>query len=717
MSPPIEHNNSPTGNPEALPYERGSLDHLNASLLSLQLESDIRMGLVKRSEVAGWLTQPWTLARFIEGKVSPKYDHDVADPKLTPIAKIGTMITAALTADQLDTVREWAKVADRGSAQRIQWEVDHVAEKQAVEDTVKRLHDAMEPSLKVFEQTNSNLTAHKGLNLVEDTLRSTKAYIIDDFREHPEMSVGIIIVGYAVYNMIKGRKIWDILKWGSAITIGGAFLKDKFGIQPVNAIAKMADNVNLPLVGDGIRKLSDTVSRGIFGADGAGTVNGFYQEKLKLSEKDETLAFRHVLSENPKKLLKSYDAIKAWKLDRTKRLPPDAADLVRRMDRREELPSYWQNYDEGHKADILADVIDKVFTHVATVNGNMQATPDQGLALVKGKYVDGEYFNLLWNRSRAFEQDLMHRYTDPALREEIHRIMLDAGTFYQKMVHAVEAGSDIITLQHILVLEAGDPKVFQDYNGPGLSLGDVSAAARMGMNSLMTKGGQAGKYAKDEIEHFFMNTVPTYWSNVYEEHLKSFFGDVKRFTKEDFDIVVLWYKNVVVPRMEKLGNDAATEIFIPIATFSKPILDAIGANAKNGLIMTRDQIEKFGKWLEEKDREFKATESLQSFTVSWDATKNNATVKIAKPIPALSYTITHTVIAIDTKNVSAKPVPLSLPPIQYTPPDNVGYEAMDAELQNIPPSLKAKKITYTIELQSPTSKRIYKGPTVVLDVP
>lgn len=616
---------SPSGRPSEIPYDRGHMRRVSESLLTAHLRHAIRDGEIRYSDFADWQSKPWKAIDFLEGRVSKALESRRANPVVQRrsmdarhIADLGTDLLAVMSdvfgQDVLGDLRAWSSAAKGGDRARENWEQKNPDRKRRASDAVSSIYAALSPNVEVLENTEQSLHATKGLNMVEDVLRGTKEYVWDEFWDHPEMSAGLVVVGYLCYNMIKGKKLWTLLKWGAGITIAGAFLRDKFGIQPVEKVAEIAERMGLASVANGVRTLRDTTKRGLFGPEGKGTLNGYYEEKLKFNRDNEKYAFRFLLEQNPTQFLKWYDAARKWKMRKGPGGEPtgDVAGLVDKMMSAENLPTHFQREDTGKMAELMLSVTDQVFLHIAQRNG--KSTVDDGLALLKQKYIDGKYFDLLWDRFDAFSLDLKRRYREKAIQDQIDSIRRDAQHFYQGLARRVQKGSSVIDFMDVLMLEA-DMESLRKYQGPGLTYNDIATSANAYWDTAkekLTQLGDGGKKAWDEIESFFVKTVPLYWTEVWTSKVKPFLLG----RRDDLTDLKAWFDADVQPLIEQAKARGGQVIMDIRNSRLAHVLTQIGIGAADAVQMTVDEAEELGKWLEEAN---KMHNSLRTFQISVDA--------------------------------------------------------------------------------------------------
>lgn len=616
---------TPSGRPSEIPYDRGHMRRINESLLTAHLRHAIRDGEIKYSDFADWQTQPWKAVDFLEGRVSKADESLQANPvrqrgsvELQHLKNFGTDFLAVLSdafgEDTLQNLRDWAEAAQGGDSVREQWEQAHPAEKQKAGEAVRSIYAALAPNVEVLENTERNLNATKGLNMVEDVLRGTKEYVWDEFWDHPEMSAGLVIVGYLTYNMIKGKKLWTLIKWGAGVTIAGAFIKDKFGIQPVEKLAEIAERAGVPAVANSLRSMRDTAKRGLFGPEGKGTLNGYYEEKLKFNRDNEKYAFRFLLEQNPAKFLEWYDAARKWQVERGRSGEPTGAAvrLVNKMMSSDNLPTHFQRADTGKMAELLLGVTDRVFLHIAQRNG--KTTVNDGLSLLKQKYIDGEYFNLMWDRFDAFSDDLKKKYAEETIRMQIDSIRSEAQKFYQGLARRVQKGSGVIDFMDVLMLET-DMEALRKYEGPGLTYGNIESAANVfwaTTKEKLTSLGEGGKKAWDEIESFFAKTLPLYWNEAWTTKIKPFLGN----RVDDLADLQAWFNADVQPLIDQARVRGGQVIAVISGSRLASILKQIGIGAVDAVQMTIDEAEELGNWLEDAG---KVHRSLRTFKASVNA--------------------------------------------------------------------------------------------------
>ena len=570
------------GNPETpdsadnnlIHFEQGTLNKPNESLLSAHLEVAIRQGDIARSDVVGWLSRPWTVIDFLEGKtLSDKQVKDSVNlnfPKEMPVQeelKLRSSIQDMLEKKGLLTgLRNWAEAADAGPIKRDEWERDekNIELKKNITEAVISLHGELVANLKVFEKTERNLKAAKGLNLVENVLRGTKEYVWDEFSEHPEMSIGLVIAGYMAIKSLKGTNLMKGLGFTAAGLVGYTFLRDKFGIRPVEKLAEMADTLGGKGVGDAMRGTADTVTRALFGDEEAGTINGYYYDKLSLKRENDTQMFNYMLGQKPKELVQWYDDATKWSVDRggANDIPPKkVAGFAMQMEMNMEMSSHFSDMTEADKIDHMLGLTEKVFTHIAVQN-DRPATSDEGLSMLKQKYIDGEYFNVKWNQMRAMEIYLEEQYfgESPEMQARMHSVVKQSQEFYKNMAIAVRRGSDEITMKHIMFLEA-EPADIQSYNGPGVTAGDIGTQMEAIWKKIST---EMAPGAWDATQEFLGDTVPEYWSEVWHEDVLPFLGsrltDFEGYKKQ----LTTWYTEEVTPLIERAKTKGMDYIVIPV---------------------------------------------------------------------------------------------------------------------------------------------------------
>jgi len=495
----------------------------------------------------------------------------------------------------------------------------------------------------------------KGLNAVENVLRGTKEYLWDDFWEHPEMSAGLVIMTALVYPMIKDNPIWTYTKWGVATTIGGAFLKRKFNVQPTERLAEVAERLGRQDIADGIRTTVQTMRDVAFGKEGEGTLNHYFYDKLDLHRDAERSAFNHLLQKKPKEFLAWYNEAKQWTLDRrpgratSVRVPTAVANEARAMTRMQNVPDAVKAMNTEQKVDILLEASDKVLAHIAAMNPTLLVTPpgttneQKGLALLQKKYIDGSYFNLLWDRFE--EANPIPTTLSPAIQDHLKRIRDEREKFYIGMAGAVQRGSDVIQFIDILLIE-NDADAITKFKGTGLTPEEIKKWWEWVLKEAKDKGAAAMAKAKELYEG-----GRTYWSTDVFPALKTAWTyDVAgRGSAEDL------YKWMFAPDPALGGRsraDIALEKAIDLGkdtieiAIDNPIVDLLkeaGIMAKDALVMTRDELVEFRKWLEEYR---KIGKLLNTFDIDVDRARDMITWNLgsadALPLTGYHYRFTLT---------------------------------------------------------------------------
>ncbi len=534
-------------NPDFLHFEQGTLNNPNKSMLAVHLEVALREGDITRSEVEDWPVKPWTIMSFIEGKVST--DEQVRQTTPVPegmstLEEVKFRVALHKMLEQkglLNGLRDWAEAAV-DPITREAWEKKNAPLVKDIREAVVAIHAELTPSIGTFEKTERNLNAAKGLNLVENVLRGTKEYVWDEFSEHPEMSIGLVIAVYAAMKSLKGTKLMKGLMVSSAGLIGYTFLRDKFGIRPLEALAERADTLVGEGTGDALRGTADTVTRAIFGENESETINGYYFDKLRLRRDTDRQMFNYMLDKKPKELIHWYDAATAWSLNRggpNSFAPSDVSKFALEMETDMEMSSYFSGMTESQKIDKMMEITEQVFGHIAEQNGR-PAVPSEGLSMLKQKYIDGQYFEMKWNQLHAYEIYLKEDYfkEDPKMQQRVQDVVKKSEDFYKRMAIVVRSASDSLTMKHVLYMEA-DHKAMQEYDGPGSSYatlkGDIEDIWKE-ISEEMAPGAWKG------VSSFLTDAVPTFWTDVWNEQLRPLLDDGSKNYKENRNIFLKWYE-------------------------------------------------------------------------------------------------------------------------------------------------------------------------------
>jgi|GEM_PF-2009225 hypothetical protein len=604
-------NNSPiSGNSDQVPFERGSVEHHNRQLLSAHLRHSLKDGEMTASDFAEWTIKPWTALKFLEGRVSEEKNAKKSG---------GKDYKSLYPEDVLISLRDWSKAADKSAKSREKWEIKNPQKVKNARKAINKLHNILAPSVELFEKTQKDLEKSRAFNGVQNFVKGTKEYIVDDFFEHPAMSAAIVVMSYWSYKRLKGTPMGTTLAAVAGITVGGSFLKEKFGFEPTEEAAKAAERMGLQKAADGIRVFRDTLNRGLFGAEGEGTLTGFYYEKLKLHESNQKAAFRFLLEQNPKQFVEWYDKAGAWKLNRgprTSNVPGDVSGLVRKMTSGKNVPEFLKNMPAADRVEVLLDVADTVLIDIAKNNGK-PANAQKGLATLKEKYVNGAYFRVLWDKFDTFSNDLKENHQDTALQEQIDDIRSSMKSIYDTMERKVQNGSEVITFMDVLTIELSDAdfKKMKNYGGPGLSMGDIGDAlnkAKQGIFAASTSTKASAISLWKDIEKYFTNTIPVYWGKAWKNNILPVLSDAETKGQQYRKDVEKWLNTsnaslggkTPIEYAEMKGAQAKGAVMFVIEKGS-PLADfaaQIGIQAGGAIEMTIEQIKELAEWLDERKR-------------------------------------------------------------------------------------------------------------------
>jgi hypothetical protein len=668
MSP--NNPSTPTGVPEGLPNDRGTVDRINRVLLTPQLRHVLKDGDLKESDFSEWPGKPWMAYEFLASRVSRIGESVDANPDKV---KVKAMVSGTMSIDihdkkivddifdyyrdlfgqdTLTTLKDWHAAAMTDSKEREKWENKNPLRVQQAKKAVGSLHSALGQKVKTFEATSKNLRGSKDMNMVENVLRGTKEYVWDELREHPEMSIGLVVLSYFAFKKVKGTRLGTFLGLAAGATVAGAFLKDKFGVQPTEKMAEIAERMGLTQVADGIRDVRDTGMRALFGAEGEGTINGYFYKKLEFHRTNERIAFNFLLKQNPKEFMEWYDAAAQWRMGDDKRPPGNVTSLVYKVSRGGNIPSQFKNMPIAERAELLIRISETVFGHISDQNGEGKDVKN-GISIVRERYIDGMYFDVLWNRFENQLSGYEKRYTDPAILKQIDRVRKEAKEFCKGMGKRVQRGSDQIQFMDILYVENGDNDEIDKFVGPGWTqdqistfMGDQYEKLKDLMEDMKDKAVDLGKDAKDYVT----GTVPEYWEKTGWPAIVAAWEYAGDFVWED-DTGKAGPAKIVYKYLTEetiLGDPESTRLKLAIKkareTGSKtieiaidnPIADLLkemGIQAGNAIIMTLEQAEKMAEWME--------TQKIGGLSIIPNTTADQFDLVINKPIPGYKYTLSE----------------------------------------------------------------------------
>lgn len=476
------------------------------------------------TEVLAWTTQPWLAAPYL-----------ARDPETPP--EIAQAALQWLNCENLQppltpmTKEEW-KIKNAVMVNRIASAVRKARERYAVaSDVVRgtRLH------LKEMQEQQQ-------ISWVERLFTGVKRFVVDDFGKHPAMSVGAVLLGWAMYRMLKGTRAGTAVLVAGGLSLGYHFLRDQFGWKPGETIAKVGDFVS-PAAGEAIRTTMDTAKRAFLGPEGANSVFGYYFDKLKIKEDPDQLLFVAFMQENPAVFFKWYD----------EGCEGDMPDGVRAaLGKNQRTLSYFDNMDEAEKQTRLNKVANAYFAHVATTvpDAGFHGSGDAAAAgrdFIKAKYVSGAYFVSLYGEfANKLEFSADHNGCEPRNIPRCKQLAAQARDLGDALCKQTQNGAPHVSFLDVVFAEASttDWKKFKNFQGLGLDL--ATARALIGNGLAWTIEGI------DSIFHggmnFFVEDKPNHFPDLMRKGANSFWDamDFVGLQPEDF---TKWYNEWWAPAM------------------------------------------------------------------------------------------------------------------------------------------------------------------------
>ncbi|MFH1670341.1 MAG: hypothetical protein ABIA92_02010 [Patescibacteria group bacterium] len=583
---------------------------ISAAIIASQVRESIQSEEVATSDVAEWPRKPWLAYDYLtskaleeqqtksrKGRGRGKHSKKSHVPDITElddyIAPAGKEpndsrlehLRKLLGDDVLKTLAIWSEKAREGEQERKDFENNldpdypNIKDKlKDASDKVASIHSDLEQRLTSYEQTEEALNTSKQLNPVEKFFHGAKEYVWDDFKAHPLMSVGLVFLTYLAFRTLQKNnpKIWTLTKYAAAAIIAGAFIKSKFGVEPTEFLAEQAERMGWEGGAKGIREMRDTVGQAFGGPEGKGTANHYYHERLGLGRKKERIVFDAMLTQSPGEFVEWYDEAKKWRQSGNKEAPGSVTGFMEDMCEGDHIPSYFKNLDPAERISLTLNIADTMFKDIAKTNGK---TPEAhvGLDIVRGKYVDGTYFDNIWT---DWEIDLKLLLKDPDLPDEFRQRINDAlpegKSFCAGMKQQIQKASGSWTLMDVLYTERAWDKI-PDYDGAGESIKSLISEGLVGLNNLSGDAYEAAKKALQEVQTYVTTTVPKAAGEVWKD-------DVEPYLYNDQGTGLL---DKGFDKWEELDNWLTVEI--PIDAAGNPLyVDADG----NGLTRLENTIDK-----------------------------------------------------------------------------------------------------------------------------
>lgn len=294
---------------------------------------------------------------------------------------------------------------------------------------------------------------------------------------------------------------------------------------------------------------------------------------------------------------------------------------------------------------------------------------------------------------------------------QIDSIRSEAQKFYQGLARRVQKGSGVIDFMDVLMLET-DMEALRKYEGPGLTYGNIESAANAfwaTTKEKLTSLGVGGKKAWDEIESFFVKTLPLYWNEAWTTKIKPFLGN----RLDDLADLQAWFNADVQPLIDQARARGGQVILDIRNSRLAHVIKQIGIGAADAVQMTVDEAEELGRWLEEAS---KMHNSLRTSRAAVDAA-GNITWSLGDPAnPGTilnGYEYSVSIILHSEPDpafaglLGAAPPPMRIPLPSAIFPD--GTPAFNntiifpsASRPALPPGYRYRKGEVTVELQNPT---------------
>ncbi|MCF7844364.1 MAG: hypothetical protein K9M03_00865 [Kiritimatiellales bacterium] len=674
--PPSAPSNQPT------PQERANQqinkqNSTSSAIITSQLRESIKRREVSAVDVAEWPRKPWLAYDYLTNKALQKNNRrsrrnkvsqgpdpqelkEITDPNSDD--KRLEHLRHLLGDDVLKTLAIWSQKAREGDIERETWERDvaNATDIQNAQTKVASLHSDLESRLESYEKTEEVLNTSKQLNPVEKFLRGTKEYVWDDFKKHPEMSVGLVVLTYLAFRTIQktNPRLWTMTKISAAAIVAGAFVKSKFGIEPTEWVAEQAERFGWQSGADGIRTGRDTVGQILHGPKGEGTVNNYYYERLGLGREKEQIVFDSMLTQSPAHFLSWYNNAKKWRMSGDKNIPKNITRMVDKMCEGKQIPSYFKKLPPADRVKLTLDVADSMFKDIAEANGK-DPEAHIGIDILQGKYVDGTYFDQIW---ADWERDIKIALTNPALPPDIktrlETALQEGKGFCEGMKAQVQNGASTIKLMDVLYVERaseGIPK----FDGAGKSVEWLISEGYNSLNALSGAAYDAAKSALDSVKTYVTKSVPKAAGEIWSEIQPMLINDTgtgildKGFDKwEDLDN---WLR-VDIPKdssgnplyVDAAGNgltrlentiDKGTKTFWVVAEKGKPLGDlliATGVAAGEAVEITLEQIKKFAEYIKSKTLESGMFRVLKTELA---AGADTPSIRIEDPEPGFKYQV------------------------------------------------------------------------------
>ncbi len=557
--------NAFSGRPGEIPYDRGHLERQNPFLAAAQI---LHSPSIDRLDFAKLTTQPWRIIDVASGMLSHVNDAIETNPAnpANPRNRLATMRPEVRAEheenmkrdlvffkdkqDVWNFAREWHIAASVSDAARVEWERVNPDKVQKVTDAVSSFYSAVAPAIEIEEKTQAELHKAKAIHSLENILTKTKEFVWDEFSDHPVLSGGLVVSAYLVYNMIKNTPLWSATKWGAAIAIGQAYLKQSFGFEITESIAEAMEAVGGKSMAKTFREGRDTVVRTFTGAKDDKAANEFLKNKLELHREGEGAIFDYMLTTSPRQFRDFYNQAKEWQKKRGT-IPPFAAQYVLNFAARNNVPKYFQSLPPDQQLDALIETGEEVLTFIAERNQDPDGKPsiisaDRGLALLDDLYVSGDYFDFVFSQFKAhFIKEI--GTADSGMQDAVNRVLRD----YKKVTdgmkqHVINASNDLTMNQVLLLsLDATDRTELLAFDGKGLS--PAEALKQFEKTFAATKA-------------YLFNTMPVQAKAIWN-------AMTNYITKTVPDAIAKEWDKTIKPALKKMGVDKV------YASYGKPMVD------------------------------------------------------------------------------------------------------------------------------------------------
>jgi hypothetical protein len=425
------------------------------------------------------------------------------------------------------------------------------------------------------QRHKEDLISNYSVSWVERLFKGTKEFVWDDFNKHPAMSAGAVILSTILWKTLWGTPAGKGIAWGAGLSVAYHFLRDKFGIRPVEKIAQTAGLFH-PGAEKGVRSFFETLRRPFVGPEGAGSALGYFMDKLGITQgTDESVMLLGICSTSSKDFFAFYDGARNGTMS-DRNMPASMKKVFNQMD----TSTYFEGLsDSGSgKTRLFMQIAKKIFALAGS--GNVA----QGEQDLRGRILTGDFAQKTMHPLEVNIQEKIQRLPSHSpQRLQLHQLLVNVQGTISGTQEMIKRGSSEITMLDALIMEEDDLMALCNYDGIGISFKEGTKAIYNGAGQVINAVDYYGHKALDNIGSVYKD-----WSVWLNKALKE-----NNLTQEDF---MAWYYGSFKPWL-KNARESGTGSLVPLK--NSPVGKLVFATGNLAKVGTLESIEVTGEAINE----------------------------------------------------------------------------------------------------------------------